>query len=133
MIELDDVVLEEVGLDDVELVGLVSVDVVDVALDEVVFSLLSEGKLMSFSLRVKSIVLLTLVFTLLENDESISMKIETQAAAARDSNPFLKTFCFEGMSFFISKIAFILTSFSRILKKFSVCRIPESFRSSSLT
>ena len=94
---------------------------------------LFEGKFVCSSSLHRSIVVLTLFSTVFLKEESISMKIETHAAAASDLNPFLKNLCLEGMSFFISKIAFILTSFSRTLKKLSECRIPESFLSSSLT
>ena len=140
----DDVGLEDDGVDDVFLVvSEVGADVVDVEfedaefedadLDEVLVVVLIEGKFESSSLLVRSIVVLTLALPISVNDESISIKMETQVAAARDSKPFLKTFCFEGISFLISKIAFILISFSRILKKFSVWSLPESFLSSSLT
>ena len=151
VLRLDDVEIDDVvgfydvvvrfigdGLDGVLRFGIVVIVVlavdVDVDFDEVILMMLSEGKLMVSSLLVRSIVVLTFVLLwMFENEESISIKMDTQAAAVRDSNPFLKTFCFEGMSFLISKIAFILISFSRILKKLSVCRLPESFLSSSLT
>ena len=77
----------------------------------------------------RSIVVLTLSFTTSSNDESISMKMDTHAAAARDLHPFLKNFCLDGISFLISKMAFILVSFSRISKKLSACCFPESFLS----
>ena len=83
-----------------------------------------EGRFVEVSSSMlKSIVVLTLAFSfsLYENEESISMKMETQAAAVRDSKPFLKIFCLEGSSFFISKIAFILVSLFRTLKKISAC------------
>ena len=141
VVGFDDVVVRFIGdgLDDgvlrfgIVVIVVFAVDV-DVDFDEVMLMMLSEGKVLVSSLLVRSIVVLTFVLLwMFENEESISIKMDTQAAAVRDSNPFLKTFCFEGMSFLISKIAFILISFSRILKKLSVCRLPESFLSSSLT
>ena len=80
-----------------------------------------EGKIVESSSMLRSIVLLMPLFLLVEKEESISMKMETQAAAVRDLKPFLKFFCLEGMSFLISKIAFILVSLSRTLKKLSAC------------
>ena len=96
---------------------------------------LLEGRFVEVSSSMlRSIVVLTLAFSfsLYENEESISMKMETQAATVRDSKPFLKIFCLEGSSFLISKIASILVSLFRTLKKISACWIPESFRSISL-
>ena len=75
----------------------------------------------SSSSLLRSIVESALVSLMEVKEESYSMKIDIQAAAARDSKPFLKNFCLEGMSFLISKIAFILVSFLRILKKLSAC------------
>ena len=128
VVGFDDVVVRciEDGLDgvlrleSVVVVGFVVEDV-DVDFDEVMLMMLSEGKVLVSSLFVRSIVVLTFVLLMFENEEFISIKMETQAAAVSDSKPFLKTFCFEGMSFLISKIAFILISLSRILKKLSEC------------
>ena len=100
VVGFDDVVVRFIGdgLDDgvlrfgIVVIVVLAVDV-DVDFDEVMLMMLSEGKVLVSSLLVRSIVVLTFVLLwMFENEESISIKMDTQAAAVRDSNPFLKTF-----------------------------------------